>query len=100
MDYSEQLKDIRWRKKRLSILIRDRHTCQMCGYIGEFVNVHHKKYTGMAWEALDEDLITLCKGCHNKTHKPELNDKRLDKMKMSGSMIVKAILNKDGETLY
>jgi 5-methylcytosine-specific restriction protein A len=68
MEYSDQLKDERWLRKRLKILIRDKHSCQLCGYIGSKVNVHHKKYTGMAWEAPDEDLITLCKDCHKKLH--------------------------------
>jgi 5-methylcytosine-specific restriction endonuclease McrA len=83
MNYSEQLNDPRWKKKRVDILRRDKHSCQMCGYFGPKVNVHHKKYTGMAWEAPDEDLITLCKGCHRTTHKPELNDKKFENMKLS-----------------
>ena len=78
MTYSEKLKDQRWKRKRVDILIRDRHTCQICGYIGTKVNVHHLKYTGDPWEAPNEDLITLCKECHRKTHTPEINDKKLD----------------------
>lgn len=100
MDYSEQLKDPRWKRKRIEILIRDRHTCQICGYLGERVNVHHLKYSGMAWDAPNEDLITLCKGCHNKTHRPELADKRLAKMKVSSDTIINAIINEDGEKIY
>jgi len=88
MDYTEQLKDIRWKRKRIEILKRDKFTCQICGYMGERVNVHHLKYSGMAWDALDEDLITLCKGCHRSTHLPDLNDKRFDKMQI-GTIIKK-----------
>lgn len=68
MDYQEQLKDERWLRRRLEILIRDKFRCQLCNYFGERVNVHHKKYTGMAWDAPDEDLITLCGRCHGKLH--------------------------------
>ena len=68
MNYTDQLKDIRWKRKRLSILIRDKFTCKICGYFGERVNVHHLKYTGMAWNAPDADLITLCRSCHKKLH--------------------------------
>lgn len=82
MDYSEQLKDKRWRIRRVEILKRDSHTCQICGYLGAGVNVHHRKYTGMAWEAPNEDLITLCKSCHKITHKPDLNDKKFENMKL------------------
>lgn len=68
MDYQEQLQDKRWLKKRVEILIRDKHRCTLCGYFGSKVNVHHLKYTGMAWDAPNEDLITLCKDCHRKLH--------------------------------
>lgn len=68
MNYQDQLQDERWWRKRLTILIRDKFRCQLCDYFGEKVNVHHLKYTGMAWEAPDEDLITLCKNCHSKLH--------------------------------
>lgn len=68
MDYKDQLKDERWLRKRYLILIRDNHSCQMCGYLGDGVNVHHKKYTGKAWDAPADDLITLCRECHSKLH--------------------------------
>ena len=86
MGYSDKLKDKKWKRKRLRILIRDRHTCQMCGYIGQFVQVHHKKYTGDPWDAPDEDLITLCKHCHETVHKPMLILRRLDRMQIGHIM--------------
>jgi len=72
MDYKEQLLDKRWKIRRLKILIRDRFTCYICGYMGDKVNVHHLKYTGMAWDAPNEDLITLCGDCHRKIHWDEI----------------------------
>ena len=68
MDYQEQINDTRWKIKRVAILKRDKFTCKICGYTGLRVNVHHLKYTGMAWEAPNEDLITLCMECHSKLH--------------------------------
>jgi len=93
MDYSEQIKDKRWLLKRLKILKRDKFTCQICEYQGDRVNVHHLKYTGMAWEAPDNDLITLCRECHKTVHLPEINDKKLDKMH------IKYIIN-HGQEIY
>lgn len=46
--------------------------------MGERVNVHHKKYTGMAWDAPDEDLITLCNEHHRIIHSTLIKDKKLD----------------------
>ncbi len=91
MDYSEQLKDKRWLIKRVEILRRDKHTCQICGYFGYHVNVHHKKYTKNPWDAPNEDLITLCKDCHRKTHLPDINDKKFKRMHIKH--IIKKILN-------
>lgn len=80
MSYSEKLRDKRWLKRRYEILLRDNHTCQLCGYIGSRVNVHHLKYTGEPWDAPDCDLITLCRYCHKTHHTPEINDKKYDLM--------------------
>jgi 5-methylcytosine-specific restriction endonuclease McrA len=100
MNYQEQLKDERWLRRRIEILKRDRFRCQQCDYFGDRVNVHHLRYTGMAWEAPDEDLITLCYGCHGKAHSPDIKDKKFEDMKLNSESIILAILNKDGEKIY
>ena len=68
MNYSGQLNDPRWKKKRVEILIRDKHKCRICNYFGSKVNIHHLKYSGMAWDVSNDDLITLCNDCHSKLH--------------------------------
>jgi hypothetical protein len=62
--YSEKLKDPRWQKKRLKILERDGWACTECPCKTDTLHVHHKKYNGNPWDASDEDLCTLCEGCH------------------------------------
>jgi hypothetical protein len=63
--YSDYWKDPRWQKKRLEIFERDEWKCQECQSTTETLCVHHKKYTApVPWEQPDEDLITLCEGCH------------------------------------
>ena len=66
MNYSEQLKDPRWQKKRLEILQRDDFTCQVCGDKESTLHVHHKCYTKgkKPWEYEAYSLITLCEECH------------------------------------
>jgi hypothetical protein len=70
MTYAQQLNHPLWRQKRDAILARDNFTC-LCGAT-EKLHVHHMKYTGYAWEAPDNDLITLCSDCHRKVHTGEL----------------------------
>lgn len=86
-DYSAQLKDPRWRKKREEILGRDKYQCQRCNppaheldyydaYADGRLEVHHKRYIAgrMAWEYDNEDLITLCSACHGVHHMREAVD--------------------------
>ena len=64
MTYAEKLKDPRWQKKRLYVLERDEWTCQYCGDTKTEFHVHHKRYNGNPWDADDDDLITICRHCH------------------------------------
>lgn len=69
-NYSSQLRDRRWQKKRLEILKRDGFTCRMCGSEdnSEQLHVHHVFYRkGLAvWEYPDESLISVCESCHEE----------------------------------
>lgn len=72
-------KSKKWEHKRKAILQRDGHLCQVCkkyGYSVEANTVHHIKpvefFPELAWD--DNNLISLCAGCHNKAH-PERNKK-------------------------
>lgn len=69
LNYREQLADSRWLKKRNEILERDNYACQRCGATSH-LNVHHVAYKkGMlAWDYPNENLVTLCKNCHENEH--------------------------------
>lgn len=74
VSYAEMLKDPRWQKRKSEILTRDKFTCQLCGDTTNTLHVHHLRYIkgNNPWEYSDEDLLTLCEDCHNKTHE-EIN---------------------------
>jgi len=67
-NYSSQLRDQRWQRRRLEILEKDRFTCQHCGNedIPDKLHVHHVYYErGLRpWEYPDKALISLCRECH------------------------------------
>ncbi len=74
-DYSNSLKDIRWKIKAAKIKTRDNFKCVACK--SEYnLNVHHraylfvKKYQSFIepWNYPDSILITLCRRCHDKGH--------------------------------
>jgi hypothetical protein len=64
MTYSSKLKNPKWQRKRLEAFQRDDFKCCLCDDEKMELHVHHLKYTNEPWEALIEDLQTLCEVCH------------------------------------
>ena len=71
MGYSDDLTSPLWQKKRLEIMQRDGWRCQMCGTDKNSLMVHHLYYEPdkKPHEYDNEVLITLCKDCHDATHR-------------------------------
>lgn len=68
INYKKFLKSKYWLKVKLLVLERDNKTCQVCG-TKKSLHVHHKTYEHHFNELEHlEDLITLCKLCHEKEH--------------------------------
>lgn len=71
--YGEQLRDVRWQRKRLEIMERDGWACRHCFAGKEIItlNVHHTYYSNLAegpWDYHNDSLITLCEKCHHDGH--------------------------------
>lgn len=64
--YAELLKDPRWQRKRLEVMERDNFTCRWCGADDKTLNIHHLHYIKgrKPWEYENDDLLTVCEGCH------------------------------------
>lgn len=57
-----------WKAKRQKRLILDNHTCQICGYKGKGLEIHHESgYILIPNEPLT-CLKTLCRECHQDQH--------------------------------
>ncbi len=63
--YQEYLRSPDWRAKREQRLHMDRYRCRLCGS-RYWLEVHHcpDSYHKIPYESVEEDLITLCHGCH------------------------------------
>ena len=63
--------------RREAILHRDNYTCQCCGKKNCRLEVHHIKFRSDGGTDDEENLITLCKDCHDGVHNGtlELNKK-------------------------
>lgn len=66
MPYFEYLQTPEWQATRRQMLERALFRCQLCNANG-LLDVHHRTYErrGEEWE---EDLIVLCRRCHQKHH--------------------------------
>ena len=69
-----------WKRKRLSILKRDKYLCQHCKRYGrrrDATTVHHIKHYEDYPELglVDSNLISLCSTCHNKEHPEKVERK-------------------------
>jgi hypothetical protein len=78
MEYGEYLKSEQWQKLRSKRLNIDNYQCQICGR-GDDLQVHHITYANIEHEDIYNDLITLCRRCHEdieaeKTQKKQLGD--------------------------
>jgi len=62
---SEYLNSSLWRNEiRPRVLERDRNICRRCG--GKATEVHHRSYATEVMEGNDDDqLVSVCPGCHN-----------------------------------
>ncbi len=62
--YEEYLQSGRWRHKRLEAQKLARNRCQVCNAKGQILDTHHRTYERIGNE-LPEDLIVLCRPCHD-----------------------------------
>ena len=53
---------------RNQILRRDGWRCQSCGSMSN-LEVHHKDFRSHSGADSEENLITLCNGCHTTIHR-------------------------------
>ena len=68
MPYPEYLQTDHWQDLREEALERANHRCQVCNSNEDRLETHHRCYDRRGDE-LPEDLIVLCRTCHELFHK-------------------------------
>jgi 5-methylcytosine-specific restriction endonuclease McrA len=56
-----------YRKLHREVLERDGWRCQMCGSM-QNLQVHHQQLRSHSGSDQEQNLVTLCHGCHNIVH--------------------------------
>jgi hypothetical protein len=71
MNRKEEYQDERWQSRAAEIRKLDHYKCAMCGAKDVELHVHHLSYPPTPyhiWDSADNELVTLCKDCHEKVH--------------------------------
>ena len=85
-------KSDKWHSARHKVIARANGLCERCGKVGE--EVHHKIYltpTNVDDPSIStnpDNLIYLCKDCHNKEHE-RFSDKKEFKFDENGNLVKK-----------
>jgi len=90
--YDEYLLSSTWKKIRKKILKRDDYKCQICGKPAN--EVHHKRYRKWG-EENEDDLIAICKTCHEAKHKEKKKKPRNNARRIKTNLTKEQILNKE-----
>jgi len=59
-----------YERLRQQVLRRDGWRCQGCGSSSN-LEIHHQKFRSQAGDDSEENLITVCAGCHSLAHQCE-----------------------------
>ena len=65
-DYIEYLKSADWKERRKELMEEAGHVCSSCG--AKATQLHHLNYYNLGEEVLDQDVVALCKDCHDEIH--------------------------------
>lgn len=82
--YTSYIHSNEWRQKANKRLDLDGHICQVCG--APATEVHHMTYDNFMAEPM-EDLVSLCKACHEKAEElydPSITPWAMDRKKAGG----------------
>jgi len=71
--YNQYWNDPRWLSFSNRLKEKYNFKCQVCGYVGSNLRVHHLKYdkenpNRRPWEYYENNLTVLCEGCHDNHH--------------------------------
>jgi Pyruvate/2-oxoacid:ferredoxin oxidoreductase delta subunit len=66
--YEHRRQTREWKVLKRQIHRRDRYRCRICNRNNVQLHIHHRTYTSYAEERL-EDLLSLCRGCHEYFHR-------------------------------
>lgn len=74
---SLRLSRYKWKKRVAEVMERDGHKCRMCGRSEGLADVHHIIKRSQGGDDSADNLMTLCRSCHNKEHGRVMWNKRI-----------------------
>jgi len=65
-EYIEYLQSEDWKERRKEMMEEADWTCENCSE--KAIQLHHLNYNNLGNEILGDDVIALCKECHDEIH--------------------------------
>lgn len=62
------LKSEKWQSVRLEAMVREKGRCQICAEESLTNDAHHIWYPKSIWDTTQENLVILCRPCHDFLH--------------------------------
>lgn len=62
------LKSEQWQTVRIEALAREKGCCQICKEFSASNDAHHVEYPESVWNTKQDNLVILCRGCHDLIH--------------------------------
>ena len=81
-------------KTRWQVVARDRYRCRWCGSAGP-LELHHVRKRSQGRDDKPENLLTLCRFCHERTDRPYSKGRLVVKPTMSGSFFLEIVTKAD-----
>jgi hypothetical protein len=68
VNYRKYINSRRWKKRRLRYYRKFGKACAACRTADAPITLHHMSYDRLGAE-LDDDLLALCRPCHDRLHR-------------------------------
>lgn len=96
----QYMKSELWQRKRKTVLERDNYTCRACGISGVPLDVHHLKGYDKIPNESPNNLVSLCKECHELHHIIYGYPKTLKDYQNWNTQLIKKHTSKDLKKTY
>jgi hypothetical protein len=93
-EYQDYINSFEWKEKRREVFSHYGQICQACKISSKTLDVHHKTYKNFGKNEPMEDVVPLCRDCHEDIHQIHKRNRYSSAYKPLGQVTEEYLLNK------